>query len=421
MSYYGNLILRERLARSWSQAGLCKDICTVSYLSKIETGKAQPSADVLRLLLARLGLHTDPALEAAGARCAEDGYERLFTGRFGELAAALPAASDETYRATAAWTDLLLLRQFDTDGGALDAGLEAGMTPRQLAMQRLLQGRWDEALALLPNAFCHWRIGVSAYEAGCYEDAVEHLQAGYDLAARDGAARLMLLCRAYMGNCYCNRRDIERMRPHYTAARRLAQALGEQELLDSIAYNTAAVQIERGQFEEAYGYFSALDDPGVLALHKLAICCEKTGRTAEAYAALERAEAAETAEQRSEAVEKMLAVVHFRLAHPDYLHCDAYGALLLDCFACCRTRLPLPHPTFPFAPDYTLPNAAFFATPLNCRPLRPLSRTRDFPLRTPWPTVPAMPDDAPPSPNARQLCPAPLFCRLSLHSEVSLN
>ena len=346
MSYYGNLILRERLARSWSQAGLCKDICTVSYLSKIETGKAQPSADVLRLLLARLGLHTDPALEAAGARCAEDGYERLFTGRFGELAAALPAVSDETYRATAAWTDLLLLRQFDTDGGALDAGLEAGMTPRQLAMQRLLQGRWDEALALLPNAFCHWRIGVSAYEAGRYEDAVEHLQAGYDLAARDGAARLMLLCRAYMGNCYCNRRDMERMRPHYTAARRLAQALGEQELLDSIAYNTAAVQIERGQFEEAYGYFSALDDPGVLALHKLAICCEKTGRTAEALAALERAEAAETAEQRSEAVEKMLAVVRFRLEHPDYLHCDAYGALLLDCFACCRTRLPQGYAAF---------------------------------------------------------------------------
>lgn len=346
MSYYGNLILRERLARSWSQAGLCKDICTVSYLSKIETGKAQPSADVLRLLLARLGLHTDPTLEAAGARCAEDGYERLFTGRFEELAAALPAVSDETYRATAAWTDLLLLRQFDTDGGALDAGLELGMTQRQLAMQRLLQGRWDEALALLPNAFCQWRIGVSAYEAGRYEDAVEHLQAGYDLAARDGAARLMLLCRTYMGNCYCNRRDIERMRPHYAAARRLAQALGEQELLDSIAYNTAAVQIERGQFEEAYGYFSALDDPSVLALHKLAICCEKTGRTAEALAALERAEAAETAEQRSEAVEKMLAVVRFRLAHPDYLHCDAYGTLLLDCFTCCRTRLPQGYAAF---------------------------------------------------------------------------
>ena len=84
----------------------------------------------------------------------------------------------------------------------------------------------------------------------------------------------------------------------------------------------------------------------MLALHKLAICCEKTGRTAEAYAALERAEAVETAEQRSEAVEKMLAVVRFRLAHPDYLHCDAYGALLLDCFACCRTRLPQGYAAF---------------------------------------------------------------------------
>ena len=161
MSYYGNLILRERLARSWSQAGLCKDICTVSYLSKIEAGKAQPSADVLRLLLARLGLHTDPAREAAGARCAEDGYERLFTGRFGELAAALPASADETFRATAAWTDLLLLRQFDTDGGALDAGLEAGMTQRQLAMQRLLQGRRGAALpgACAERCRCHGIVG----------------------------------------------------------------------------------------------------------------------------------------------------------------------------------------------------------------------------------------------------------------------
>ena len=47
----------------------------------------------------------------------------------------------------------------------------------------------------------------------------------------------------------------------------------------------------------------------------------------------------------------------------------------------CRTRLPLPPPTFPSAPGYALPNAAFFAAPLNCRTLRPLGRTQDFPLR----------------------------------------
>lgn len=46
-------------------------------------------------------------------------------------------------------------------------------------------------------------------------------------------------------------------------------------------------------------------------------------------------------------------------------------------------------------------------------------RTQCFLLRTPWPTVPAMPGDAPSSPGVRQLCPAPLFCRPSFRPIVS--
>ena len=38
MNYQGYIIYRERLRRNWSQAGLCKGICTVSYLSKIGLG-----------------------------------------------------------------------------------------------------------------------------------------------------------------------------------------------------------------------------------------------------------------------------------------------------------------------------------------------------------------------------------------------
>ena len=33
MSIAGLLIRRERLARGWSQEGLCRGICTASYLS----------------------------------------------------------------------------------------------------------------------------------------------------------------------------------------------------------------------------------------------------------------------------------------------------------------------------------------------------------------------------------------------------
>lgn len=50
------LIRQARLRRDWSQDGLCLGICTPSYLSKIEQGKAEPSPEVTELLLRRLGL-----------------------------------------------------------------------------------------------------------------------------------------------------------------------------------------------------------------------------------------------------------------------------------------------------------------------------------------------------------------------------
>lgn len=65
MDYRGSVILRERLRKNWSQEGLCRGICAVSYLSKIEKGRAEPSEDILRQLLDRLGLHTDRALDRA--------------------------------------------------------------------------------------------------------------------------------------------------------------------------------------------------------------------------------------------------------------------------------------------------------------------------------------------------------------------
>ena len=80
MSIAGLLIRRERLARAWSQEGLCSGICGTSYLSKIEQGKAAASEEVLALLFARLGLSwtddADGALHAQTEAC----MEALFGG-----------------------------------------------------------------------------------------------------------------------------------------------------------------------------------------------------------------------------------------------------------------------------------------------------------------------------------------------------
>ncbi len=64
--FLGALIRRERLWRNFSQEGLCRGVCAVSYLSKIEQGKVEAGEDILLPLLRRLGVdyETDPAFLA---------------------------------------------------------------------------------------------------------------------------------------------------------------------------------------------------------------------------------------------------------------------------------------------------------------------------------------------------------------------
>ena len=142
------------------------------------------------------------------------------------------------------------------------------------------------------------------------------------------------------------KRDMERMLSHYAAASRLAVSLGNTEMLETIRYNTAAAQMEHGEFEEAYQYYSVLTTPNVMSLHKLSICCEKTGRKNEALIALKKAFAATKDHHDPETVSLMLQVVRFRLEHPDYLRCQEYGTLLLECFERCRNEFPQGYASF---------------------------------------------------------------------------
>lgn len=339
MTYQGSLILRERLARNWSQQGLCQGICTVSYLSKIETGKTEPSPEILRLLLGKLGLHTDEVREREAAALAEQGIEALFYGSEEELQELCRRAPD--YHSTAAGLELQLLEQVSLpEGKPLDCALESCMSPRMLALQRVLQKRQGEAVLLYPCGWTYFTLGGSAYETGDAAAAVEYLQTGCELAAQEGAPRLMLLCRLLLGNTYSNLRDIPQMEKHYAVARRLARALGDEAALCNIDYNTAAVQLECGAYQEAYEYLSTVKQPGMMVLHKLAIACEKTGRKEEGLAALEQAETMECVMPPTAVARKLCRLVRYRLEHPDYLEKDGYGQLMQECFACCRKELP---------------------------------------------------------------------------------
>ena len=351
----GFIIRRERMRRDWSQDGLCRGICAASYLSKIEQGRVEASEEVLRLLYQRLGLPWyggDAALPGLSERI-DELYELVYSGEFEvlrEKISALAPQRDALLQSPAA-PDIAVLEAAANWRGGTDAGVDAGMeqylSPCGLALLRLMQDRDAEAAAICPSALCSYWAGVAQYESGrSYTAAVENLQRAYSLAAGEGRARLMMLSRAYIGNCYCNQLDVENMEAHYTVAERLATALHDAGMLASIRYNRAATALETGDFEGAYKYFSAVREPRLMELHKLAICCEKLGRRDEAFSALNRAAAVEDTHMPAGLAEEMLSLVRRRLENPDYLRDADYGAALLDCFERCRRELPIGYAGF---------------------------------------------------------------------------
>ncbi|MCH5316855.1 MAG: helix-turn-helix domain-containing protein [Eubacterium sp.] len=347
----GVLLRRERIRRNWSQEGLCKGICSVSYLSKIEQGKTEASPEILRLLFARLDLpwHDSPDEQKAGAEIVERFYEALlsYDSQLDEIKKEFSALEDFLRNGPYA-LDAMLMRSFLTEPvSPVDKSAEPYFDRRQLALQRILQDRNEEAIRLYPCAFVLLIAGIRSYERGeNYAVALEYLRESYQRASEEGRAYVMMYSQLFMGNCYCNQVDLENMRAHYRIAERLAQAFGDMSTLSKIRYNTASAQIESGQYSEAYTYFAALQEPNMMDLHKLAVCCEKLGRREEALNALAQASDMESDYPPTELGRRMCGIVRFRLEHSDYLRSPEYGDALLSVFSECRKTLPIGYASF---------------------------------------------------------------------------
>lgn len=347
LTYAGVLLRRKRLERNWSQEGLCKGICTVSYLSKIEQGKAAVSQEILGALFARLDTpwYSEPQDLEQGSMLTEAAYEALFSLNIRELETLLETAPERLRWGPYA-PDLQLLH-WAVGGPKPEPALELCLDARQLALFTMSRGRCQEAALRYPCGYTYWIAGMDAYTKGDNAHALELLQTAYQLAASAGQARVMLQCKLISGNCYSNLQRLPEMLGHYQVAQRLAKDLGDREALEKMEYNIAATRLELGQYEKSYGYFAALEAPDAMALHKLAICCEKLGKPQEALAALDRAKDAPTWGEIPGDLRKLLCdLVRYRLEHPDYLQQEAYGSLLLTCFHRCRRELPVGYAQF---------------------------------------------------------------------------
>ena len=335
------LIRYERLKRNWSQEGLCDGICAVSYLSKIEQGKAEPSEEILSALMQRLNLEWHGGEDAQQARKLLNELEEAhFSLDFAQQERIRERLNERrsVYLNGPYMLDLLLLERLSWGNEAADiqdlCAFEDCFTVHQRALWLMAQKRYEEVIRLLPNAYAYLESGYMAYYNGQYTLAMERLLQACTLAAEEGRARVLLFARMLLGNCYSDQGDYEAMNRHYQAALRLANDLGDEGAKESIRYNIVATQVQLGMYERAYQEYRSMDAAYPMALHKLAVCQEQIGLKEEALQTLDRADALarESDDPKDQWAKRMCQLVRYRLEHPDYLKEADYGAMLLSLY-----------------------------------------------------------------------------------------
>ena len=164
----GLLIRQARLRRDWSQDGLCLGICTPSYLSKIEQGKAAPSPEVTEAQLSAFL----PLMSASG--------------RLEPLEEHLIDAGSAVAGCGGAFVSLFLEALAD---GAVTCGLPRDKARRYAAQMVLgtaqLALQYDQHTAAMKDAVCSpggtTIAGVRALERGGFRSAaMEAVIAAYE-------------------------------------------------------------------------------------------------------------------------------------------------------------------------------------------------------------------------------------------------
>lgn len=341
----GIIIRRRRQELNWSQTTLCEDICAVSYLSRIEQGKANGSPEVLELLLKRLGIdwQEDPAFCDEASAWFEGWYDRLFAGDKIEGLQTSLAQRREECRYSPFFLDWLLLN-WQASGQAPE-GMEEfipAMDSRQRNLYLCLTRQFEELRQSANQSYFLLEVGKNALWRGEYGNAVDCLQKAMEQSYREGSLPVQAECWAYLGSCYSSLNQLEQARKHYATASRMARSLGRQKDVTVIAYNLATTELQMDKPADALRHL--LEQPWNEGLYfqKLAVCHELLGQADKACAALDRALTApfgtaplgarsNDAARIRQTFEQMCQLIRMRLEDPNYLKDPAYGNLLRTC------------------------------------------------------------------------------------------
>jgi transcriptional regulator with XRE-family HTH domain len=355
----GFLIRRHRLQNNLSQEDLCRGICAVSYLSKIEQGLAVPSEEMISQLFAALGITytLDAGFLQKGKTLLHRYFDRmLFDEDISDEAAALSAAADSFFYSPLCVGYLLFQASYAVQGrqeGQLEEIL-AQLAPflSDLEREELACYNWliscsgrpiteriaaaRQACTLHPCYLFLHQLAMSLYQQGDYHEAIREATRGFFLAAEAGNAVYMLDYTLIIATSYANLYHFELMMQYYRQAASLARTV-RPTIRQTIVYNIGATLIETQHDQEGILYLleayelaeNSIDR--LLACHKLALAYEQIGHPEQGISYLKEAQALLEQEQLDPMFHQMIRLVAMRY-QPGYLDRPEYLSLLQEIY-----------------------------------------------------------------------------------------
>lgn len=299
----GILIRQERLKQNLSQEGLCKGICVVSYLSKIEQGKAAADPQIIHALFKALGLnyHDEEAMVQHGKVLLHSYFEQAL------LEDASPSLITELkeQRECYLYSPLYLTYQLFTiyegyDGqfpvkemAQLEGLLEQMEEKQQFLYHLFFHCHSDSAVAIGHLQKCasiiqcsipYIHIGRRYFLDGQYALAMPLFQKSFALASEECVMPIAADCMFMLGNCYANLGIENMMITCYEKAARAFHYLKDEAAQKAVLYNLGASYQCWQQPEKAIHYLlDSLDSRlgekhQFMVYHKLALAYQELGQ-----------------------------------------------------------------------------------------------------------------------------------------------
>ncbi len=289
MNGVGQLLKYHRLNLSLTQDYVCKGICTVSHLSKVENGKTGTPSALICDLFKRLDIvyHDDASFIDKYNSLLKNAFQAyIYKRSLDELNAELSAAENKLMFSPLFIDYLLVKHLFEHASWQIIENdkkvqlllqIEGAMNQTQrgwlyylLAVSNIPFSQFADKLsapvsgiddcfvwaqALLGSSVVLLSHMVFHYANGNYDTALRLANELTHYALKEGNASSLAQANLMAGNCYAARGMTDEVQPHYQRARQLFYDLKQYNKLAMIDYNLGAAYLENRQYEKARYYF----------------------------------------------------------------------------------------------------------------------------------------------------------------------